>query len=122
LAFFLKKTIFNKKKLLKTSKANFGCSFLLYNLINTPNIQILIVICEIHQFHLHFSHGALLRSLEISLCRGSRIGDRSQHSASAHWLSYMSRQGCDTDGQQSLEQTGLSMTHTHSIQLTAVIK
>jgi len=108
------------KKLLKTSKANFGCSFLLYNLINTPNIQILIVICEIHQFH--FSHGALIRSLEISLCRGSRIRDRSQHSASAHFLSYMSRQGCDTDRQQSLEQTGLSMTHTHSIQLTAVIK
>ena len=38
------------------------------NLINKPHIKILIVICEIHQFHLHFSHGVLLlRSLEICL-------------------------------------------------------
>jgi len=29
--------------------------------------KILIVTCEIHQFHLYFSHGVLLRSLEICL-------------------------------------------------------
>ena len=39
--------------------------FILYNLINKPHINILIVICDIHQFHLHFSHGVLLRSLDI---------------------------------------------------------
>ena len=36
------------------------------NLINKPHIKILIVIYEIHQFRLHFSHGVLpLRSLDI---------------------------------------------------------
>jgi len=28
----------------------------LRNLINKPHIEILIVICEIHQFHRHFFH------------------------------------------------------------------
>jgi len=42
--------------------------FTLCSLINKRCVKILIVICEIHQFHLHFSHGVLLlRSLEICL-------------------------------------------------------
>jgi len=40
-------------------------------LINKPQnkIKILMVICDIHQFHLRFSHGVFLlfRSLEICL-------------------------------------------------------
>jgi len=59
-----------RKKTLKTLKAQFrflGFSFLC-NLINKPYIKILIVICEILQFHNHFLHGVLLlRSLEICL-------------------------------------------------------
>jgi len=45
-----------RKKTLKTLKAQFrflGFSFLC-NLINKPYIKILIVICEILQFHNHF--------------------------------------------------------------------
>ena len=37
-------------------------------LINKPHIKFLTVISEIHQFHLHFSHGVLLvRSLKICM-------------------------------------------------------
>jgi len=52
----------------KPQKPNFGflVFFILCNLINKPHIKILIVICEIHQFRLHFSPG-VLRSLEICL-------------------------------------------------------
>jgi len=47
--------------------------FLLCNLINKPYIQIITVICEIHQFHRHFSHGVLLLTLngDLSLVRHS---------------------------------------------------
>jgi len=55
----------------KTSRAQFKflkVFFILCDLINKPHIKILIVICEIHQFHLHFSHGVLLlRSMEFCL-------------------------------------------------------
>jgi len=45
-----------------------GFFFISCNLINKPHIKILIVICEVHQFRLRFSHGVLLlRSLEICL-------------------------------------------------------
>jgi len=33
--------------------------FLSCNLINKSHIQILIVICAIHKFYLHFSHGGV---------------------------------------------------------------
>jgi len=33
--------------------------FLSCNLINKSHIQILIVICTIHQFYLHFAHGGV---------------------------------------------------------------
>jgi len=46
----------------------FQVFFISCNLINKPHIKILIVICEVHQFRLRFSHGVLLlRSLEICL-------------------------------------------------------
>jgi len=65
---FKRPRFFQVFKNLKTSKAQFMflCFFIMCNLINKPHVQILIVICEIHQFHLHCSHG-VLRSLEICL-------------------------------------------------------
>ena len=62
-----------KQQAVKTSAVELGFNlgffvfFIMCNLINKPHIQISIVICETHQFHLHFSHGVLLRSLEICL-------------------------------------------------------
>jgi len=68
---FKKLRFFNVfKNNLKTLKAQFRYFrlFILCNLISKPHIKNLIVICDIHQFHLHFSHGVLLfRSLEICL-------------------------------------------------------
>jgi len=43
------------KKNLKTPKAQFSF-FLLCDLMSKPRIQILSLICEIRQFHRHFSH------------------------------------------------------------------
>ena len=57
---FYKRRFLGFKKLKKISKAQFSFLrllkiFLLCNLIKKRYIQILIVICEIHQFHLYFS-------------------------------------------------------------------
>jgi len=67
---YKKRSFFRFKKRIKPRKPNVGFRgvFILCTLLNKPRIKILIVISEVHQFHLRFSHGILfLRSLEICL-------------------------------------------------------
>jgi len=51
-----KKQGFIRFKNLKNLKSPVYVFILLRNLINKPHIQILIVVCDIHQFHHHFFH------------------------------------------------------------------